>query len=245
MSLSKFRQSLGEHFPGAMPEAEFLSRTHDALSGLGFEAENTFACVGCCRDEITRSLVDGVCDMWGEAFNFSSLAGMLFLGKTGFEAALQHAPMSEEHVRYVYFALPHIAIDEDGTVGRCWRAGQRDASSACGALIAFRDELASGKPSFGLDMDDVEQSLLKQILIRRITYGEVPELAGLTRHCHDAILEKLEHLIELTVDRTASSYAVVTGIQIHGPLMEQWIWPGSFYAMIEHRKRDLMPLRAD
>ncbi len=76
------RQTLATHVPQARPQESFLRAVHSHLVPLGFEAANTIACVGVCRDEITRSFVDGVQRTWGEAFNFSSLGGLLFLGKT-------------------------------------------------------------------------------------------------------------------------------------------------------------------
>lgn len=43
---------------------------------------------------------------WNGAFNFSSLARMLYLGVTGFQAAHHHAPNPDGRERYVYFAFP-------------------------------------------------------------------------------------------------------------------------------------------
>ncbi|MCA9498914.1 MAG: hypothetical protein KC588_06945 [Nitrospira sp.] len=71
---------------------------------------------------------------WNGAFNFSSLAGMLYLGVKGFQAAHHHAPNTDGRERYVYFAFPHIAIDENGTFGNCRRTGRQVLSQACGAL---------------------------------------------------------------------------------------------------------------
>lgn len=234
-----FKRVLDDRFAGAMRLDDYMRRTHELLDPLGFTGENTFACVGVCRDEITRELVDVVNASWGEAFNFSSLAGMPFLGKTGVAAAIQHAPEEDGHERYIYFSLPHVAIDSDGTVGRIYRPGIERASTACGALIAFRDELLSGHPNVLLDIDDVEQSLLKQILIRRIPFGQVPDVAALTHMALDVIVEMMEHLIELTVDRTSSSYALMSGIQIHCPENTTWVWPGRSYAVIDHKKQEL------
>jgi hypothetical protein len=69
------------------------------------------ACASVCRDELTRPFINNIHEVWGRLFNFSSLAGMLYLGVTGFKAAQHHAPNSEGTERYVYFAFPHIAID--------------------------------------------------------------------------------------------------------------------------------------
>lgn len=227
-----FHETLATLYPGAIPEPEYFQRTTALLADLGFGSDNTIACVGVCRDEITRPFVDHVHRAWGEAFNFSSLAGMLVLGKTGFSAALHHAPTTASIRRYVFFAMPHIGIDSEGQVGVCVRPGQHEPSGACGALLAFQRELQGRQIHLELDPDDLEQSLLKQRLFRRIPYGDIPDLASLTRIMHETIVEDLERGISLTVDHNSCAYAVMTGIQIHGPDDQDWIWPATSYALV-------------
>lgn len=236
---STFRNALNQHFPGAMPEADFVKQTLALLSTYGFCRSNTIPCIGVCRDELTRTLVDAIQQTWGEAFNGSSLGGMLFLGTTGFSAAEHHAPEIEGRERYVYFAMPHIALGEHGEQGLCTRPGRDAPSTACGALMAFQQELASGHLSLTLDPDDVEQSLLKQRLFKKIQYGQVPDLVTLTQLAHAAILEDLERMISLTVDPVRNDYAVLTGIQIHGPQGSNYVWPGALYALVDGQYRRL------
>jgi len=231
-----FQQALDIHFPGAIPEADFVKSSYDALCGHGFNDRNTIACVGVCRDEVTRSLLDRIQEAWGEAFNFSSLGGMLFLGKTGFLAAHYHAPVDDGRERYVYFAMPHTAIDEKGEIGVCYRPGRPGTSVACGALEAFRQEMLEGSLDLELDLDDIEQSLLKHRLFGQIRYGDVPELVTLTKLAYDVIVEDLERLVELTVDTSVSDYAILSGIQIHGPDRKQYIWPGAMYAVVNGQR---------
>ena len=109
-----FDTALNQFFPGALPQDDFVTKTYRALQQLGFSAPNSIACVSVCRDELTLPLVTKIAEVWGEAFNFSSLAGMLFLGKTGFSAAYHHAPRIDGRERYVHFAIPHIAIGKNG-----------------------------------------------------------------------------------------------------------------------------------
>lgn len=219
-------------YPSAIPEAAYFDKSTAILGELGFDSSNTIACVGVCRDEITRPLVDHVHRIWGEAFNFSSLAGMLLLGKTGISAALKHAPTTAAIHRYAFFAMAHISIGPQGVAGRFFRRGQQESSGACGALMAFLGEIEHRKLRLELDPDDIEQSLLKQRLFRRIPYGHVPDLPELTQITHETIVEDLERGISLTVDPSQASYAVLTGIQIHGPEDKDWIWPGPSYAVI-------------
>jgi len=61
------------------------------LKGFGFTDENAIASVCICRDEISQTIRSHVKRMWGEAFNFSSLAGLFTAGKTGMKAFISHA----------------------------------------------------------------------------------------------------------------------------------------------------------
>ena len=235
-----FRQTLDAFFPNTIPEADFVNRSYASLCLHGFKDENTITCIGVCRDEITRSLRNHIQEIWGEAFNFSSLGGLLFLGKTGFLAAQHHAPIDEGRERYVYFAMAHIAIDEEGGIGVCYRPGRPGSSGACGALIAFRQEMLDGALRLELDLDDIEQSLLKHHLFRKITYGDIPDLVTLTQIAYKLILEDLEHLVNLTVDTSISDYAILSGIQIHFPDREQYIWPGAMYVVINGHREEIV-----
>lgn len=236
-----FRQALDAYFPNAISEAAFVRGSYKSLDSQGFNSDNTIACVGVCRDEITSSLLEKIQKAWGEAFNISSLGGMLLLGKTGFTAAQHHAPIDGGRERYIYFAMAHIAINADGDVGVCYRSGRPGSSEACGALIAFRQEMLDGELSLELDPDDIEQSLLKQRLIRKIRHGDVPDLATLTTIAYGVILEDLENMVELTIDPSVSDYAILTGIQIHGPDEEQYIWPGARY-VVKNGQREALAL---
>jgi hypothetical protein len=231
-------------FPGAIPQDRFVARSYEALLRQGFRMENTiaFACV--CRDEITWPLVEDIERTWGEAFLFSGLGGLPILGKTGFLAAQQHAPIDEGGIeRYVYYALPHIAIGPHGEFGVYFRPGRQKASHACGALVMFQHELANHSLELTLDPDDIEQSVLKAQLLRKIRYGDVPDLLSLTRIAHLCILEKLERMIQLTVDPTRSDYGLFTGIQIHTPEGRHFVWPGAAYVMKDGKKVSLSDVK--
>ncbi len=176
-----FEAALSTHFANALPAEEFVKDSYEALRSHGFEALNTIACVSVCRDELTYPLLENIRHIWGEAFNFSSLAGMLYLGKTGFTAAHHHAPNEDGHERYVYFALPHIGIDAAGQIGNCQRSGRKETSHACGALVSFQQELTSGSLRLDLDPDDLEQSFLKQRLFVGSHMGRFPAWLTLPR----------------------------------------------------------------
>jgi len=235
--------AMTREFPEAIPQDRFVARSYEALRRHGFLAENTIALACVCRDEITAPLVKDIENTWGEVFTFSSLGGIPILGKTGFLAAQQHAPIEGGLERYVYYALPHIAIGAQEEFGVYYRPGRQKASHACGALVAFHHELASRSIQLVPDLDDIEQSVLKRLLLRNIRYGDVPDLLPLTKIAHTVILEELERMIQLTVDPTRSDYGLFTGIQIHTPEGRHFVWPGTAYAVVDGKKLSLSAVK--
>ena len=64
-----FEDTLATHFPTAVTDGEFVTRSYAALRAYGFQPMNTFAGVGLCRDELTRPLADKIRELRGEAFS--------------------------------------------------------------------------------------------------------------------------------------------------------------------------------
>lgn len=233
-----YQDILKKYFDPVYTEVDFIRKTYQALEPLGFNDSNTIAGKCICRDEISQSIRSVIKHMWGEAFNFSSLAGMFFAGKTGLAAAMHHAPIAEGKERYVFYAMPHIAINEEGRIGVCKREGRAGESTACGALYAFQKEMASGRVNLTMDNEDVEQSLIRMRLLREIPYGHVPDLLELTKTALTAIQSDLEIAISKVVDTNKSNYAMITGIQIHGP-DSNYVWPASLYAMVNGEQKEI------
>jgi hypothetical protein len=88
-------------------------------------------------------------------------------------------------------------------------------------LIAFRNEMVNDKLNLDMDFDDMEYSLLKQRLYKKLDHNEtkkVPSLIELTKIASYLIQEDLERLVEKSiVNKEKQFHCVVTGIQIHGP----------------------------
>jgi len=229
---------LKKDFDHVIKEVDYVRKTYNLLKTFGFNDDNSIASVCVCRDEISQTIRSIIKHVWGEAFNFSSLAGMFTAGKTGLKAAMHHAPNVEGRERYVFYVVPHIAINEDGKSGFCKRRGIKEDTSACGALCLFLDELYSGKLHIKIDEEDIEESLIKRRLIKEITYGDIPSLLELTKITRKVIQEDLEHAIEKVVDTTKSDYAVLTGIQIHAP-DANYIWPADSYVVMDGEKKEL------
>jgi hypothetical protein len=229
---------LKENFDHVIKEVDYVRKTYNLLKTFGFNDDNSIASVCVCRDEISQTVRSIIKHIWGEAFNFSSLAGMFTAGKTGLKAAMHHAPNVEGRERYVFYVVPHIAVNEDGKSGFCKRRGIKEDTSACGALCLFLDELYSGKLHIKIDEEDIEESLIKRRLIKEITYGDIPSLLELTKITRKVIQEDLEHAIAKVVDTTKSDYAVLTGIQIHAP-DANYIWPADSYVVMNGEKQAL------
>ena len=240
-----FVEALDRYFPGAVLEGEFIAETASQLSGVGFSNANTLACVALCRDEITRPLFSDVERVWGSAFSFAGLAGMVTAGRTGLAATIHHAPTEGGRQRFVIYAMAHIAIDADGTIGRVERPGLPDPSSACGALVAFRNELRGGTLEVEFDRYDTEQSLLKHRLLPLIGYGKVPDLVDLTKLTVTAIEEDLQEILRSlaagwreTEHAMPADAAIFSGIQIHGPDEVNFVWPLSAHIEVDGDLRD-------
>jgi len=240
-----FAQVIEREFPGQLHEREFVEKSYETLHKHGFSKNNTIACVALCRDEICKPLGKLLLRTWGETFELSSLGGMLFAGKTGMGAAIHHAPQRSGFEHYLFICMPHIAIDEMGNIGAVYRPGRAKISNACGALMAFKSEYDSGKVKLEIDLTDIEYSLMKQKLLRGMEYGSKPSLVELTKLAQKLVLEDLEHLISLSVDTKKANYAVMSGIQIHGP---QWIvrnkdldtvWLTQIYIVVQGKRVDL------
>lgn len=263
-----FEDILSKYFPVFYTEIDFVKKTYDALKKYGFTYENTISSVCICRDEISQSIRSVIKHIWGEAFNLSSLAGMFFAGKTGLMAAMHHAPIVDGKERDVFYAMPHIAIDEEGRIGVCKRTGREGESSACGALNAFQKELSSKKNviarsvndeaipiseiasplarndslktfSEQFDTDDIEMSLIRMRLIKEIPSGRIPDLLELTKIAQKVIQTDLENTLKKVVDTDKSNYAVITGIQIHGP-DANYVWPAECYAVVNGEKKEIL-----
>lgn len=239
---AKGNQHISSAFSSMIPEQAFVEETYRQLSPLGFKKENTIPCVSLCRDELTSPLLDIIDRTWRESqvvsnsctFIMSSLAGMLFLGDTGIAAALDHAPRDEKGIeRFVFYVFPHIGFNEKGEVGKLKRYGIPVDSACCGALIGFHTELQQGHLKMETNLNDIEQSLLKQRLLKNININQtLPDLVTLTKLAYETVLSDLEGLIHRNLEKKPRmvEYAVLTGVHIHAPL-GNFLWPGECYAV--------------
>lgn len=205
-------------FPDAVPAEAYLKRSAEALAPHGLVPGETLALVSLCRDELTVELTRHVSQIWGPPFRMGSLAGMVFLGTSGVQAGVAHAPANADgRLRLVVYLMPHIGIGPDGSTGAVQRPGQPGATTACGALVGFRAELAAGRVVPGLDQDDLEICLMRQRLLADLRFGAVPDIAELTTIARDAIRADFLRAAAGVPDWAGADVAVLSGIQIHTP----------------------------
>lgn len=233
--------TLADAFPGTLDAQTYADRTLEVLEPYGFTAENTLGCVGLCRDELTRPLVDLFVKTWGEAFDFSSLGAFPTLGRTGFGAARSHAPHIDGRERLIVMSMPHIGIDRDGVIGLFHRPHQSESTPACGALYALLDACVSGVMPDDLDPLDCELSMLRRRLSRLLPEQNRAniDIIELTRIIRKAGLADLEQLIA-DADMSGMDYAVLSGIQQHTPDGER-IWPADSYVVVDGERHELKP----
>ncbi|MEO8327721.1 MAG: hypothetical protein ABI618_17865 [Nitrospirota bacterium] len=79
------------NFSGAVPQTEFFACSSKPFEDHGFKRENTIVGVCVCREEPACFLMEDIRKIWGMVYDFSSLAGMPFAGKTGFMKMQKYA----------------------------------------------------------------------------------------------------------------------------------------------------------
>ena len=177
--------------------------------------------------------------MWGGSFDFSSLAGILTLGKTGFAAAHSHAPVVHGRQRYVFFMFSHIGISAEGELGLTRRPGQEESTPACGALVALQKDLQRGRKTTAVEWEDPEMSLLRLRMKRVQDLGPKPDLMALTKAAHQATVQDFEELMSNSLDRSNEDFALVAGVEIHGPEGENWIWVENSYVVVDSCRSEI------
>ena len=234
LSFPLFSEKLQLHFPGSLPIEEYMQQTTSTLKSYGFENHNTLGVIATCRDEIAETFLDEVNKYWGKPFDLRSLGGFVIAGKTGVSTILSHTPIVDSIGRFVFYAMPHIAISQEGEIGNVYREGIKQVSHACGSLSSVVEELKSGHINFQTDFDDLEQCTVRQKILSAIRYGEELNQLDITKLACQIISNDLKRILD-KVDTSVYNYAVLTGILIHGPKDTHWIHPQDCYVIDEQK----------
>ena len=94
-----------------------------------------------------------------------------------------------------------------------------------------------------LEIEDNLSLIEKEIALAKKRFPWVqmvvlPELFALTELVGDLILEDLERTVEATVDTVRADYAVLAGIQIHGP-EGTYVQPRTMYTVVDRQRREI------
>ena len=219
-----FRAALQAHYPEAVPLPDFVAAVHDELATHGLGGTQAMALAAQCRDELCQPLLQLVGERWGDWFSVGSLAGMVLCGRTGFNAAVSHAPCDAAGAaRLVVWGGPHIAIDASGAVGQVQRDGRPAPGAACGSLLALRAALQRGCVPFRQG-DDWEQAMVAQRVLDALPHPD-PSLPELTQAALAAIHADLQHHMATAPAARCSRYAIVAGTLVHAPGGRHFVAP--------------------
>lgn len=209
--------ALAKYFPGALPSQVVDLVTHQVLrENFGFEKEKTLFAHSTCPDEINAN--DPSDDLpvllyrrWKGAFPLGGLAGIPFVGETGWAAFSAHVP--NDGKIFLLFA-PHVGISADGVVGYVGRQGQAKPSSACGAALGALATCNKGH-THPHDPFDYQQAFITskvQERMNEINAAECP-IAALTHVMYDVQVDFLRQMLAAVPSKF--TVAVLGGIQIN------------------------------
>lgn len=158
------------HYPGALPASVFRRKMIGWLEDtLGMDMAHILLATSVCADDVV--FITDVAgnietqratqEMFG-LFEMGGLAGLPFTGKTGMTAFAHHVP--DNGAACIVYG-PHIGMSDDGQLGRLLRPGQREETTACGALGVAIKHFQS-RPDYQpvLDEDDSQEALLEMRL---------------------------------------------------------------------------------
>jgi len=244
-------ESLEEYFSRTLQQKilqkQFIQNSCDLLAPFGFDIINTIPFVATCRDELACSIFTVIDEHWrsplnahGVSFSVSSLGGMILLGKKGMASAISHAPTVNGKKRFVFYAFSHIGIHSTGALGKIRRIGMDEDSKVCGAVLGLIEEMKTGRVNIEMDPLDIEYSHLKHSILTNLPYGMVPTESQITFIAYETILQDLELLLDHTARKNDGiDFAIFTGVQIHKPDLQTYIWPGKCYVHANGVQHDL------
>lgn len=210
-------QTVKQCFPGALEAKEVARRSKRFLvRQYQFTADNTIYGESTCPDEINHmdcSLGSYLQQDWGECFQMGGIGGCPYVGKSGYDSLISHAP---DDGNVVIMFGPHVGISPNGEVGKFSRVGQAKLSTACGAAIAAYNAGVAGDTSDQGDQD-IQQSMLKLKLgnqAAQIAKSKVP-MAELAQRAYRLVEEMIMEIAKPT--ESFKHLVLIGGIQINMP----------------------------
>lgn len=154
-------------FPGALTNAELVSKVTQTLEANGYDKEKTLVATSLCCDEVNRPLENDFSDVYTQNFNMGGLAGFPFGGAVSFGAMAAHIPDGGSTL-VVYG--PHVGVNSEGKAGTVERRGRVNGGSCCGSAVAasgyvsgvFNGDEAASLPE---DVEDAQQYFVGKMLM--------------------------------------------------------------------------------
>jgi len=224
-------RALYRAFPGALPGSAIVKRVAGILREHNLTADNTLYGQSICSDEINNEkgdLATLMQDYWGELFPLGGIGGAPYAGRTGFTAFSHHVP---ENGNLLILFGPHIAVSNQGELGKYMRIGHNHHSDACGAIVAAYKqccaEAKEARESKGWSLSplgprkpshhehDMQQSWLRSKVrpaLPKINKAKTP-IVELTHTVYEAINEMMHGIINH--DFGSGKVVLLGGIQIN------------------------------
>jgi hypothetical protein len=209
------QRSLNVHFTGFKRNEDLVKFSKDVLQvKYGFTTKNTLYGQSIGADEanhLTGELADQMRHTWGHVFNLGGLAGIPFVGKTGFTAFSHHVP--DDGNLFVVYA-PNIGISPKGEIGKLLRDGQHTLTPTCSSAIRAYEGVLAGETIPEGATHDMMIHLRRALVERapRIKKAENP-IAALAREMF--ALSNLAMLDIINFGYGSGWLALLGGIQIN------------------------------
>lgn len=131
-------------------------------------------------------------------FALGGLAGITFVGETGFSAYAHHVPDGGN--LFILFA-PHSAVSEEGKCGYYHRNGQAEESSACGAVVGALGAVMDldDEPLVDAMGFDLEEQYIKNLIWKnKKRIAEAPnDVAEATNVLYDHIYSYVRQIVDV------------------------------------------------
>eukprot|EP00741_Cyanophora_paradoxa_P010395 tig00020531_g10053.t1 len=234
--MSTFDDAMARYFPGFMTLSDFIAFTTTELARLGMNSGNTMPCIATCREGHSRAVAEVIMREWGTAgrsaqiVSISCVAGVPYLGKAAFHDIARTVDKA-----FACYGFAQLSINEWGEIGKPSFSERRSSDEPPSALQEFVRQFKTGRLRLDLDLRNVEASLLRQDLHRRlcrtVSRGAV-DLPIVTRAAMISSHDHLEALVQSTAAARKGMYAVLSGVHICGPEDRHYVYPGPMYVQI-------------
>jgi hypothetical protein len=210
-----------EVFPGALSNAELVSKVSQTLEANGYDKEKTLVATSLCCDEVNRPLEADLGAEFDTTFNMGGLAGFPFGGAVSFGAMAAHIP--DGGSTCVVYG-PHVGVDSTGAAGTVERRGRAKGGSCCGSAVAasgYVSGVLNGDEAATMpDIEDAQQYFVGKMLLPYAEQLEEAEdkMVELPYALYGAQSELMTKIVKGGASGVADgTVAVLGGIQINTP----------------------------